>query len=310
MMDFIAIDFEIANNNMNSACSLGMVFVDQNQIIEEKYYLIQPPTMDFDEATTKVHGITANDVLNERKFNEIWEEIKHHFNNQNIVAHNAQFDMSVLHSCLTEYSLALPEFEYICSIPISTRACRGKNVGQSLRDRLAYFDIDLDDHHNALADARACAQLVTTCVSLKKRNSLQTYCKMNSSIPIKNFSDLKPNNHFRKKNKFNKITISEIAATVETFNENHVLFGKNIVFTGELQTIERKEAMQRVVDLGGMIKSSVSRKTNFLIVGIQDKSIVGEDGLSTKEEKAYDLIDQGFDIKIIKESEFIKLLEP
>jgi DNA polymerase III subunit epsilon len=85
-------------------------------------------------------------------------------------------------------------------------------------------------------------------------------------------------------------------------------FQKNIVFTGELSTLERKEAMQQVVNSGGIIKSGVSSKTDFLIVGTQDKSLVGESGLSTKERKAYELMNKGKTIKILTEEEFIQLL--
>ncbi len=290
-MDFIAIDFEIANNNMSSACSLGMAFVNKNQIVDEKYYLIHPPTMEFDPKMIKVHGIRPIDVINAKNFNVVWEEIKHYFQDSMIIAHNAQFDMSVLYSCLSEYSLEMPNFNYICSIPISTRACSGKGIGNSLAERLAYFNIQLEDHHNALADARACAELVLTCMNLKKRKSIQSYCSTYSSIPVKSFSELKPQTAFKKRRNFdNRIVISEIATTVETFNENHVLFEKNIVFTGELETIDRRDAMQKVVDLGGIVKSGVSGKTDYLVVGIQDKSLVGDDGLSTKEVKAYELI--------------------
>jgi DNA polymerase-3 subunit epsilon len=217
--------------------------------------------------------------------------------------------MSVLYSCLFEYSIEMPEFNYICSIPISTRACRGQKVGNSLPDRLAHFNIELNNHHNALADARACAELVITCLKLKKRKSLETYCSTFSSITIHKFSELKPQHQFRGYKKFKSIKVSEIAATVEIFDENHPLFEKNVVFTGELQQLDRKMAMQKVVDLGGVIKTGVTSKTNLLVVGIQDKSLVGEDGLSTKEEKAYDLINKGINIKVINESQFMSLID-
>ena len=92
-------------------------------------------------------------------------------------------------------------------------------------------------------------------------------------------------------------------------NEGHILFVKNVVFTGDLQTIDRKSAMQKVVDLGGLVKSGVSGKTNYLVVGQQDKAQVGDGGLSTKEKKAYALKEQGIEIKIIRETEFLALIE-
>ncbi|HAF0292535.1 TPA: exonuclease [Salmonella enterica subsp. enterica serovar Typhimurium var. 5-] len=308
-MDFISIDFEIANNNLNSACSMGLVFVENNRIIDEKYYLIHPPTMEFDKKMTEVHGIKPLDVLSAPYFNVVWKEIKHHFDNTTIIAHNAQFDMNVLYACLNEYSLEIPEFPYICSIPISTRAARTTQLGNSLKDRCTHFGIELQDHHNALADSRACAELVIKCVEIKNCNSIQTYINKYSALSLKSFSDLKPQTHLFKRKTFNKVNISEIAATVENFNEEHPFYEKNIVFTGELQNIDRKTAMQYVVDLGGIVKSGVSSKTNYVIVGQQDKALVGEDGLSSKEEKAYELIDKGIDIKFLREPEFLNLLK-
>ncbi|MEH7419422.1 TerD family protein [Neobacillus drentensis] len=309
-VDFIAIDFETANNKLSSACSLGLVFVKDHTIVAEKYYLIQPPNLKFDSINTRIHGMTAEDVSHAKRFDGIWDEIKRYFDGTTIIAHNAQFDMSVLYSCLMEYSLTHPDFNYICSIPLSTGVCGGNGIGNSLKERLAFFDLDITNHHNALSDARACAELVIACMKTKKTKTLQTYVSLfEERIPIRRFEELNPQTEFRK-NKFksNRVSISDISVTVETIRTNHPFFQKNMVFTGELNSLERKEAMQQVVNSGGIIKSSVSSKTDFLIVGIQDKSLVGEGGISTKERKAHELINKGKMIRILNEEEFIQLL--
>jgi DNA polymerase III subunit epsilon len=310
-MDFIAIDFEIANSNYNSACSMGLVFVQNNQIIDEKYYVIKPPKMELDEEMSKVHGLTIEDLENAPTFDEVWNEISHYFHEENyIIAHNAQFDMNVLKNCLITYSLDIPEFKYIDSITISTRACRGEGIGNSLKERAQRFGIAMNNHHNALSDARVCAELVIKCIEEMNRKSIQSYINTYSSIPVRLFSELKLQTSFnrRNKHKFNKISVKEIVPNSSEFDKEHPFFEKNLVFTGELGSIERKEAMQRAVDVGAIVKSGVSRKTNYLIVGKQDKTLVGGDGMSTKEEKAYELIEQGFDIKIINEELFLELL--
>jgi DNA polymerase-3 subunit epsilon len=66
--------------------------------------------------------------------------------------------------------------------------------------------------------------------------------------------------------------------------------------------------MQKIVNVGGIVKSSVSSKTDYLVVGKQDKALVGDDGLSSKEEKAYELISSGSSIKILNEEQFSLLL--
>jgi DNA polymerase III subunit epsilon len=97
--------------------------------------------------------------------------------------------------------------------------------------------------------------------------------KRNCRQEIFTDNELKLQTTFKKRKKFNKIHIKDMVAIEETFDENHELYGKNVVFTGELPSLDRKEAMQKVVDLGGFVKSGVSIKTDFLVVGKQDKAV-------------------------------------
>ncbi|WP_042347297.1 exonuclease domain-containing protein [Bacillus massiliigorillae] len=313
-MDFIAIDFETANKNYNSACSLGMVFVENNEIIDEKYFLIHPPSLYFHPKNIEVHGIKPEDVKQERKFDEVWKEIGQYFEDNIIIAHNAYFDMSVLKACLETYNIDCPNFTYICSIPISNRATKGLKVGQSLKARCEHFQISLLNHHNALDDARACADLVIKSIQTQNRKSLQSFCQTYKSLPIKLFTELKvvqsyPTKKVAPRSFAPSIKISDLAPTTQEFDEGHPLFGKNFVFTGELQTIDRKEAMQSIIDLGAHVKSGVSKKTDYVVVGIQDQKIVGPNGMSTKETKAIDLIHAGANINIISEEVFLELLK-
>lgn len=311
VMDFITIDFEIANSDYSSACSMGMVFVKDKKIVDEKYYLIQPPSMIFDNEFTEIHGIQPSDVIDSPTFDQVWKEIIQYFTGDTyIVAHNAQFDLNVLRNCLDKYNLDIPDFEYVCSIPISTRACRGEGVGQSLKDRLSHFGLAITNHHNALDDSRACAELVIRCLDIKKRRSLDSYLRTFTSVPIKTFKNIKVQRmFFKRSNKFkSSVSIKDITPTEKQYNSNHPFFKKNIVLTGELDCISRNEAMQKIVNLGGILKSGVSRKTDYLILGKQDPKLVGPSGISSKEKKAIELIENGIEIKIIKDTEFLRLI--
>ncbi|MCE4049653.1 MULTISPECIES: exonuclease domain-containing protein [Bacillaceae] len=315
-MDFIAIDFEIANEEMDSACSVGLAYVENNRVVKTDYYLIKPPVLKFNERFIRVHGITAEDVMEQPAFDQVWKQLESELTGQLLVAHNAQFDMSVLHSCLARYNLKAPQLRFADSISISTAACRGEGVRQSLKARTARFGVMLENHHHAGADAIACAELVIACVKAMDERDLDAYLTTNRRISVKPFSALKPQISFSKKRtapkpvkKFNSVAISEIAATTETFDETHALFGKNVVFTGDLATLDRKEAMQKVVDAGGLVKSGVSGKTNFLVVGVQDKQLVGASGISTKEKKAFELQEKGQDIQIVNEEQFLRLID-
>lgn len=309
--DFIAIDFETANNNNNSACSLGLVVVRDLQVIESKYFLIRPPVMSFNTKNIEINGIMAKDVKDSPKFPEVWNEIKNYFYDNIIIAHNAQFDMSVIKCLQLEYNLDIPDFRYMDSITISTKACGG-DTKRTLDARAEALGVKLKNHHNALDDATACANIVIETVKQCNKKSFQSFIKIYSSLSIRQFSDLKHQQYFGgSKNYagFETVKISEIETDCITADCNNPFYGKNVVFTGELSKYERREAMQLVADLGGVIKSGVSSKTDFLIVGIQDETVVGDDGMSKKEEKAYDLIENGQDLRILDENEFYELIK-
>ena len=51
-MNFIAIDFETANEKRASACSLGMTIVKNGQVVDELYYLIKPKELRFSPMNT------------------------------------------------------------------------------------------------------------------------------------------------------------------------------------------------------------------------------------------------------------------
>ncbi len=59
-MNFIALDFETATPERNSACELGICIVENAEIVETKSWLIKPPSFPyFNPHNINVHGITA-----------------------------------------------------------------------------------------------------------------------------------------------------------------------------------------------------------------------------------------------------------
>jgi DNA ligase (NAD+) len=76
--------------------------------------------------------------------------------------------------------------------------------------------------------------------------------------------------------------------------ENLKLKGLTFVLTGSLKTMTREKAKTKIRELGGDISETVSKKTNFLIVGKEPGS---------KLRKAKEL-----GIKIIKEKKFLKIV--
>lgn len=310
MYDFIAVDFETATTDMNSACSLGIACVSDFNIVDKKYFLIQPPENKYLQNNISIHGITPESTADSPKFDIVWSEIQELFKDCIVVAHNARFDLSVLKSCLDTYSLQCDDFQYIDSIAVSNRVIKDKSIGQSLVERADYFKIPVSEHHNALSDAVVCAEIVIASVKTTNRKSLKTYCSSYRSRTTHLFSDLKPMTKMPSRMKWQdkRINPADVVPAAPITNTGHPLYGKNIVLTGDLETMIRSVAMQRIADVGGILKSNVSSKTDFLIVGKQDLTVVDESGMSGKEKKAHELIQKGIEIKILNEKDFLNLL--
>ncbi|MGX4644850.1 3'-5' exonuclease [Holzapfeliella sp. JNUCC 80] len=158
-MNFIAFDFETANQKRNSACSLAIVMVRNNQIVDSFYSLINPQDK-FHYRNVQIHNITEDQVQDAPTFAEIWPYIKPLFaENLLTVAHNAPFDNSVLKACLKKYNLEVPNFLSLDTVKTS-RTFFPELPNHKLNTVSDYLEIELKDHHNALADSLACANIL------------------------------------------------------------------------------------------------------------------------------------------------------
>ncbi|MFA8434881.1 MAG: 3'-5' exonuclease [Marinifilaceae bacterium] len=162
-MNFTAIDFETANGKRNSACAMGLVRVENGQITEEKSWLIQPPELYFHPINIQIHGITAENVMGEPSFEDIWSELHPYFEDQLVIAHNASFDMSVLRACLQTYDIGFPRMEYLCTVQLSKQIWP-QMINHKLNTMADYFGIPLQ-HHDAMDDTRACAKIALKACS-------------------------------------------------------------------------------------------------------------------------------------------------
>jgi DNA polymerase III subunit epsilon len=155
-MDFVAIDFETANESPLSACELGFALVRNYEVVETHSWLIRPVELRFNPYNTKIHGISAADVAEKPKFDFLWvEEIRKYIEGELVIAHNADFDLGVLKNLLHHYHLTYKNIEYACSIKLAKRAFDGY-YSYGLKNLSKELGINLN-HHRAESDAHACA---------------------------------------------------------------------------------------------------------------------------------------------------------
>ena len=152
---FVAIDFETADPKRDSACAVGLVKVENGDIVDRYYSLIRPPRSKFNPYCVRVHGIIWDDVVNEADFSGVWPEMKQFIGNVDfLVAHNAPFDSTVLRSCCEMITAKPPAQPFFCTVQMSRKTFGLKS--NKLNNVSEHLGISLD-HHHAGSDAEACA---------------------------------------------------------------------------------------------------------------------------------------------------------
>lgn len=158
MRDFAAIDFETANNERTSVCSVGVVIVRDGEIVDSFYSLIQPEPNYYNYWCAKVHGITRDDTDTAPVFPSVWKQIEPMIEGLPLVAHNKSFDECCLKAVFQCYGMTYPDYEFYCTCQAAKRAFPNAKNHQlhTISELCGYI---LDNHHHALADAEACAAI-------------------------------------------------------------------------------------------------------------------------------------------------------
>ena len=148
---FTAIDFETAHGKRWSICSVGLVRVKNGITCEKLSLLVHPPNNFYwDWFTNDIHGISPEMTADAPTFDIIWQQIKPLIENQNLVAHNGfSFDFQCLNKTLEYYNIEPPSY---------TGHCTYRLYGDNLAALCKGHKIPLN-HHDALSDAMACAEL-------------------------------------------------------------------------------------------------------------------------------------------------------
>ena len=157
MLNFAAIDFETANNERSSVCSVGIVVVRDGKIVDKFYSLIKPEPEYYNYWCSQVHGLSLDDTMEAPVFPDVWAQIEPMIEGLPLVAHNKAFDESCLKAVFRVYQMDYPDYEFHCTCIASRKVWpEGPHNLDIIAARCGY---DLEDHHHALADAEACAAI-------------------------------------------------------------------------------------------------------------------------------------------------------
>lgn len=156
MKDFAAIDFETANYQRSSVCSVGIVIVRNGEFVDSLYSLIQPEPNFYNCWCTDVHGLSCQDTEGAPVFPEVWKQIVPLIGGLPLVAHNSPFDEGCLKAVFQVYQMDYPDYDFFDTLCVSRRKLPDLENHQ-LQTVASACGYNLENHHHALADAEACA---------------------------------------------------------------------------------------------------------------------------------------------------------
>jgi DNA polymerase III subunit epsilon len=316
MDSFIAIDYETANSDYRSACALGVSIVEKGKVVETFESFIQPPKefSEFDPFNVMIHGITSNQVKGAPTFDSLWEKLDKFNSDYQVpfVCHFSGFDIRVTEALLKHYSVSFQEIKFYDTYTIA-RKLWPQLVNHKLNTLSENFKIELN-HHNASSDAQACALIALKQIEDLGKNSLLEVAEnygyklgVLDSTGVKTMSEFKNYGSTNYKTYDPKAASSKDVVPNRDVNLGSDLLGKSLVFTGELTSMSRKEAIQRAVNNGATVSSGVSKKTNYLVVGISDFIDFSSGKKTNKLKDAEALSASGQEISIIDEEDFLKM---
>ncbi len=281
-MRFTAIDVETANPKLNSICQIGLAVFENERLVDQWEQLVDPEDY-FDGMNVTVHGIHEEDVAGAPTFGKLRAEIEARL--AGIVVSHTHFDRVAIHQACEKYEVVPPDCSWIDSARVARRAWEQfAQSGYGLKSVCDEIGYEFR-HHNALEDAKAAgAVIIAAC---RKRG-----CGIEEWL-----LELQ-----KTKGGGGKRAILNRDANPEGY-----LFGETILFTGALH-IPREAAANMAADAGCAVVSGFSKKVTILCVGDQDVERLAGHEKSSKHRKAEEAIAGGSPIRIIREKDFMAMV--
>lgn len=301
-LDYTVIDVETTGIDYTycEIIEISAIKVCNGLVVDRFTSLIQPHPY-FEEENTKhvyvdsfitaLTGITNEMLESAPKPATVLPQLLSFVGDSILMAHNANFDINFLYDACNRLGMKFTN-NFIDTLRIFRKALPNLSHHR-LPDICNELGISVDCHHRAEADC-----LTTNMCYLEIRNRI-----------LANQSEEQFVSSFKKDRHSVKLNANDIVPQTNDFDDTHPLYGKIVVFTGALSCMTRRAAMQLVANVGGENGNSVTKKTNYLVIGSEEFASSVKDGKTTKMKKAEDLRLKGNDITIISESAFFDLLE-
>lgn len=278
-MQFAAIDVETANADLSSICQVGVAMFRDGSHVDSWSSLVDPEDY-FDEFNVAIHGIDERKVKGAPTWPVVARTLHELLGNSIVVCHTP-FDRAATRLACQKHSLEQFTCQWLDSARVVRRAWPEHFgvKGYGLHNVASFLGITFQ-HHDALEDARAAGEVLCRASAHTGYSLEDWFNRVERSINPESDQPITRVGH-----------------------DEGPLFGNVAVFTGSL-AIPRREAADLAARAGCDVANSVTKKTTLLIVGDQDITKLAGKSKSSKHIKAEELISQGCQIRVLRESDF------
>lgn len=284
--DYCVVDTETTGLSAyyDEIIEIAVLRVRDDQVVDCYSQLIHPEN-EINDFIASFTGITNEMVKGMPSIMDVKDKVLSFIGEDIILGHNTSFDIRFLQEGFGEKL----NNQYMDTVQFS-RKIYPELKHHRLSDMTEYLKLS-NNEHRALAD----------CISTK-----ELYDKIKQDMLEKG---LEIDDLWKKRHTVSRaIDIKAIQPDSVDIDEDNFFYGKHVVFTGKLERMSRKNAMQIIVNLGGILDNSVAKTTNYLILGNNDYNAILKGEKSSKHKKAEKLKMDGQDIEIIDELTFYDLL--
>jgi DNA polymerase III subunit epsilon len=281
-MDFVVIDVEAANEDLSSICQVGIASFRDGELADAWMSLVDPQS-EFSAINIAIHGIDEYKVMGAPTWRNVFPEINARLLDRIVVSHTP-FDRAALSCACDRSGVKRPEYRWLDSARVVRRTwSQFSKSGYGLSNVAKHFEIDYQAH-DALEDARCAGLLLLRAIAETGLGPEQWLTRsvqpINLAVQLAHHLDGNPDGE---------------------------LFGETLVFTGRL-LVPRPEASVAAAKAGCRVEKNVTKRTTMVVVGDQDLQRLNGHEKSKKHREAEQLIGNGHSIRILGESDFMRVV--
>lgn len=300
-MKFLVYDVETAQKtNIGSICSVGWVLLENDQIVNQGYSLINPKCS-FSSVNTAVHGIKSEDVKDAPCFGDYWNTVLGRLMSSSVVlAHSAGFDLSATEQALFSAGIEDPGIDYLDTLQLIKHYVKAESY--KLTDLAAVIDYKYEAH-DALQDALALTHIL---FHVRDMGHFDDLAAMIVKSPVR-CENTNSNNYQPHEIKSNPLFSAKAHCKDVAMADSGCFSGLRFCITGDLPGYERSDIERMILENGGKPTSSVSSKTDYLLVCGQTD--LPYEKMTSKHKQATDLINAGGKVRIINPDQFFAMIQ-